>query len=172
MENELQDVKLSSEPGKDKFLFFVEPKNIDNECIGGISFANGVKIFALVSLIQGISNLMEIFQAEIYLEKIGYIISTTLFFLICFSLCLAVFMDNMTFAKLSYWLAAILFILAAIKFLCKSVLKTIEFINPWDGDFLDLKFLTYIFGRGLYWFIYLYFIWIVFCFMANHEKNN
>ena len=172
MENEIQDIKLSSEPGKDKFLFFVEPKNIDNECIGGISLANGIKIFAVVTLIQAISSLMEIFQAEVFLEKLGYIILTTLFFLVCFSLCMAAFMENMTFAKISYWLAAILFIISAVKFLCKSVLKTIEFINPLDGDFLDLKFLTYILGRGLYLFIYLYFIWIVFCFLANHEKNN
>ena len=80
MENEIQDIKLSSEPGKDKFLFFVEPKNIDNECIGGISLANGIKIFAVVTLIQAISSLMEIFQAEVFLEKLGYIILTTLFY--------------------------------------------------------------------------------------------
>ena len=179
MEGNLENVQLSSEnqpnsvPNEDKkFLFFFKPNNIDNECIGGISLINGIKIFAAVSLLQAISYCMEIFSAEIFLEKLGYIALTTAFVIICFCSLFAALNENTTLAKISYWLAGFLFLLAAIKFLCKSVLKIIEFINPWDGDFLQLDFLVYIFGRGLLLFIYLYFIWILFCFISNHEKNN
>ena len=168
----MEDVKLSSEASENKFLFFFQPNNIDNECIGGISLINGIKIFALVSLIQALSNFMEVFNSDFLIEKIGYIILTVLFCIICLCSFLAAVNENTKLAKISYWLAAFLFLLSAIKFLCKGVLKIIEFINPWDGDFLQLDFLVYILGRGLYLFIYLYFIWILFCFISNHEKNN
>ena len=42
------------------------------------------------------------------------------------------------------------------RYICKSVLKIIELITPWDGDFLKLDFLVYVFGYGAYLFIYLY----------------
>ena len=179
MDSNLDNVQLSSEDqtkslqnGDNKFLFFFQPNSIDNECIGGISLINGIKIFAAVSFIQAISSFSEIFNAEIFLEKIGYILLTTAFVIICLCSLFAALNENTTLAKISYWLAGFLFVLAAIKFLCKSVLKIIEFINPWDGDFLQLDFLVYIFVRGLFLFIYLYFIWITFCFLSNHEKNN
>ena len=179
MDSNLDNVQLSSEDqtkslqnGDNKFLFFFQPNSIDNECIGGISLINGIKIFAAVSFIQAISSFSEIFNAEIFLEKIGYILLTTAFVIICLCSLFAALNENTTLAKISYFLAGFLFVLAAIKFLCKSVLKIIEFINPWDGDFLQLDFLVYIFGRGLFLFIYLYFIWITFCFLSNHEKNN
>ena len=179
MENTLEDVKLSSEgqannisPCDKKFLFFFKPNSIDNECIGGISLVNGIFIFAAVSLLLAISNCMDIFNSELFLEKFGYIFLTGIFAIICVCSFFAALKENITLARISYILAGILFILAAVKFLCKSILKIIEFINPWDGDFLQLDFLIYILGRGLLLLIYLYFIWILFCFISNHDKNN
>ena len=179
MENELQNIKLSSEEqanniscDENKFLFFFKPNNIDSQCIGGISLINGIIIFAVVSLIQAISYCMEGFSSTLILEKFGYISLSIIFLLIAIFSFFAAFKENTKCARVAYYLASILFIFAAIKYICKSFLKIIEFINPWDGDFLQLDFAVYIFGRGAYLFIYIYFIWILFCFMANHEKNN
>ena len=174
MENELENsnVKLSSEPGENKFLFFFEPKNVENECIGGISLVNGIYVFAGLSLILAINFCIEIFDRLYFIEKLGYILISLAFVIIAICAFFAAFSENMTLAKISYWMAGILFCLAAIKFICKSILKMIEFINPFDGDFLRLDFIAYIFGRGALLFIFLYFIWIIFCFMSNHEKNN
>ena len=179
MNSELKNLKISLEEqaknvsyGEDKFLFFFEPKNVDNECVGGISLKNGVRIFAAVSLIQALNSCMEIFQTTLLMEKLGYIFLTVVFVIICLCAFFTTLNDNMTLAKAAYWISGIAFLLAAIKFICKSFLKIIEFINPWDGDFLQLDFLVYIFGRGFYLFIYLYFIWILYCYMSNHDKNN
>ena len=115
---------------------------------------------------------MEIFQTTLLMEKLGYIFLTVVFVIICLCAFFTTLNDNMTLAQAAYWISGIAFLLAAIKFICKSFLKIIEFINPWDGDFLQLDFLVYIFGRGFYLFIYLYFIWILYCYMSNHDKNN
>ena len=179
MENELQNIKLATEEqvnnmsyGEDKFLFFFKPKSIDNQCIGGFSLITGIIIFAVVSLLQAISYFSEGFSSTVGVEKFGYILLSIVFLLIAIFSAIAAFKENTTCAKVAYCLASILFIFAAIAYLCKSILKIIEFINPWDGDFLQLDFLIYILGRGLLLFIYLYFIWILFCFISNHEKNN
>ncbi len=174
MENDLENVnvRLASEPGENKFLFFFEPKNVENECIGGISLKNGIYVFAGFSLLLAISYCMEIFDRLYFIEKLGYTLITLAFIIIAFCAFFAAFNENMIMAKISYWTAGVLFCLAAIKFICKSLLKIIDFINPFDGDFLKIDFLIYILGRGALLFIYLYFIWIIFCFMSNHEKNN
>ena len=61
----------------------------------------------------------------------------------------------------------VIFAYQAIVYICKSLLKIIEFITPWDGDFLNLNFLVYIFGYGVYLFIVLYFIWVLYCYMRS-----
>ena len=179
MENELQNIKLASEEqannisyGENKFLFFFKPNSIDNQCIGGFSLINGIIIFAVISLLQAISYCLEGFSSILGQEKFGYISIAIVFLLISVLAFIAAFKENSTCAKACYYLSSILFIFGAIAYICKSLLKIIEFINPWDGDFLQLDFIVYILGRGACLFIYLYFIWILFCFMDNHEKNN
>ena len=78
----------------------------------------------------------------------------------------------MALANISYCIASAVFLIAGVIFLIEIFIKLIEFINPWEGDFLDLGFLTDIFGVGFYLFIYGYFIWIIYCYMGNHVKNN
>ena len=73
---------------------------------------------------------------------------------------------------MSYFIISIIFILEAIKYAAKSVYKVIEFITPWDGDFLKLDFIIYILGYGAYLFIYLYFIYILYRYMIQGKKGN
>ena len=179
MKDQIEDVKLSSEEqanrisvGEDKFLFCFKPENLDNECIFGISLVNGVKIFAAVALLQSLSFLMEIFQTQTFFKKLGYIILTCLFVLISFCAFFSTLNDNMVLANISYCVASAIFLIAGVIFLIEICIKLFEFINPWEGDFLDLGFLTDVFGIGFYLFIYGYFIWIIYCYMGNHVKNN
>jgi len=72
----------------------------------------------------------------------------------------------------SYFIISIIFILEAIKYAAKSVYKIIEFITPWDGDFLKLDFIIYVLGYGAYLFIYLYFIYILYRFMIEGKKGK
>ena len=73
---------------------------------------------------------------------------------------------------MSYFIISIIFILESIKYAAKSVYKVIEFITPWDGDFLKLDFIIYILGYGAYLFIYLYFIYILYRYMNQEKKGN
>ena len=85
--------------------------------------------------------------------------------------------DNYEYARMSYLISAVLFLLYALKYVLKSFIKTIKFITPWEKDFLRLDFLAYIFGYGILLFIILYFVYVLYHYMLELKnqtivKNN
>ena len=47
-EIQLEDMNGSND---EKFLFFFKPDKIDNECVGGISLKNGVRVLSVIVLL-------------------------------------------------------------------------------------------------------------------------
>ena len=156
----------------DKFLFFFDPINIDNKFLFGLSLKNGVQIFAVITLIQAISSFLDIFSPDSFWLFIVAIVAFIIYFVISVYAFLATYKENYSYAKVSYLIIAALFLIDALRYVCKSVIKTIEFITPWDGDFLRLDFLIYVFGYGVYLFIYLYFIYILYRYMIQLKNPS
>ena len=162
-------------PIKDeKFLFFFDPEPIkfDEKFLLGMSLKTGVYIFAAITCVQSLSTFFDIFRAETFWLFIVTIIACLVYLIIsCYGF-LSAYYEKYSYAKVSYFIISIIFILEAIKYAAKSVYKVIEFITPWDGDFLKLDFIIYILGYGAYLFIYLYFIYILYRYMNQEKKGN
>ena len=164
----------------DKFLFFFDPQLVDEKFLFGLPLKTGVFIFSVVALIQALNAFFEIFKPNSFWLFIVSIIAFLVYFTVAFYAFLGALQNNYSFTRLSYIIIAVLFLIEALKYVCKSIYKTIEFITPWDGDFLRLDFLVYIFGYGVYLFIYLYLIYVLYRFMiqarnggsANINLNN
>ena len=164
----------------DKFLFFFDPQLVDEKFLFGLPLKTGVFIFSVVALIQALNAFFEIFKPNSFWLFIVSIIAFLVYFTVAFYAFLGALQNNYSFVRLSYIIIAVLFLIEALKYVCKSIYKTIEFITPWDGDFLRLDFLIYVFGYGVYLFIYLYLIYILYRFMlearnggsANINLNN
>ncbi len=164
----------------DKFLFFFDPQLVDEKFLFGLPLKTGVFIFSVVALIQALNAFFEIFKPNSFWLFIVSIIAFLVYFTVAFYAFLGALQNNYSFVRLSYIIIAVLFLIEALKYVCKSIYKTIEFITPWDGDFLQLDFLIYVFGYGVYLFIYLYLIYILYRFMlearnggsANINLNN
>ena len=164
----------------DKFLFFFDPQLVDEKFLFGLPLKTGVFIFSVVALIQALNAFFEIFKPNSFWLFIVSIIAFLVYFTVAFYAFLGALQNNYSYARLSYIIIAVLFLIEALKYVCKSIYKTIEFITPWDGDFLRLDFLIYVFGYGVYLFIYLYLIYILYRFMlqarnggsANINLNN
>ena len=175
IENQINDNQVRLEeingPNEDKFLFFFTPAKIDRECIGGITLKNGVRILSVIVFYEALSSLVSLFDAD-YTYK--FIISLLFFiFYLCIG-CLALFStfnDNVSLAKISYNILCVLFIIQALFYLLKCSIRLIEFINPWDGDFLKLKIIIFILGKLAYLFIFLYFIYVLFCYVVSLKKS-
>ena len=133
----------------DKFLFFFDPKLMDEKkFLFGLSLKTGVQIFAGIILIQAISTFFDIFSPESFLKFFVNIIAFVVFALAALYAFLSTMNNNFILAKNAYIVTSAVFLVYAIKYICKTLIKVIEFITPWDGDFLQLDFLQYVFGYG------------------------
>ena len=166
--NYLPNASRNLQTNDEKFLFFFDPKLMDEKrFLSFFSLRTGVQIFAVISLIQAISTFFDIFSPGSFVMFFANIVIFFIYLVIGLYAFLSTIKNDYSFAKVSYLIAAALFLLNAIKYVCKSVIKIIEFITPWDGDFLRLDFLVYIFGYGLFLFIVLYFIYVLYHYMLE-----
>ena len=166
--NYLPNASRNLQTNDEKFLFFFDPKLMDEKkFLSFFSLRTGVQIFAVISLIQAISTFFDIFSPGSFVMFFANIVIFFIYLVIGLYAFLSTIKNDYSFAKVSYLIAAALFLLNAIKYVCKSVIKIIGFITPWDGDFLRLDFLVYIFGYGLFLFIVLYFIYVLYHYMLE-----
>ena len=179
--NFLPNASRNLKTNDDKFLFVCDPKMIDEKFlfffdakimeekkfICGLSLQTGVLIFAIISIIQAISSFFSIFSPGSFFMFFVNIVVFFIYLVIGFYGVLCIIKKDYDYARVCYLIASALFILNAIKYICKSVLKIIKFITPWEGDFLKLDFLIYIFGYGIFYLVILYFIYIIYHYMLE-----
>ena len=155
----------------EKFLFFFDPVNIEQEkFLFGFTLKAGVQIFSIITIIQALNSFLDIFIPYSFWLFFISIFAFIFQFLIAFYAFASTIKNNYLYAKVSYLIISVVFLIESIYYVSKSILQVIEFITPWDNDFLRLDFLIYIFGYGVFLFIYLYFIYILYRFM--HELKN
>ena len=158
---------------EDKFLFFFDPKLMDEKkFLFGLSLKTGVQIFAGIILIQAISTFFDIFSPESFLKFFVNIIAFIVFALAALYAFLSTMNNNFILAKNAYIVTSAVFLVYAIKYICKTLIKVIEFITPWDGDFLQLDFLQYVFGYGALLLIILYFIYVLYHYMLELKNPS
>ena len=173
MINYLPNASRNLQTNDEKFLFFFDPQIMDEKkFLFGLSLKTGVQIFSVVALIQAISSFFDIFRPGSFFMFFVNIVIFVIYLAIAFYAFLATLKNDYTFAKVSYLIASALFLLNAIKYICKTIIKIIEFITPWDGDFLKLDFLVYVFGYGIFLFVILYFIYVLYHFMLELKSPN
>jgi hypothetical protein len=171
--NYLPNASRNLPTNDEKFLFFFDPQLMDEKkFLFGFSLKTGVQVFAVVSLIQAISTFFDIFSPDSFIMFFANIVIFLIYLVIGAYALLSTIKNDYCFAKVSYLIAAALFLLNALKYVCKSVIKVIEFITPWDGDFLRLDFLVYIFGYGIFLLIILYLIYVLYHYMLELKQSN
>lgn len=154
------------------FLFCVKPKTLDKQTIGGFTLKTGVRVFSVFIFLEALNTLVDLFSADTFWKFICYLLVFIFFLMVGFYVLYSTIKDKLSFARIGYFGISVIFIVQVIHYVAQSILKIIDFITPWDGDFLKLRFLVYIFGEGLFLFIYLYFIWVLFCFMKTLEDSS
>ena len=161
--NNNYDVKLDElkDPSQEKFLFCIVPDKVDTQCIAGLSLKNGVRILSGILLYEALYSLNQSWDTKYTSKFIFRLLLGLCYLCIACLLCYITFKENLPYTKISFIIVEILFILEFLYYLLKSFLRTFEFINPWDGDFLNLKNILYIVGDLAYLFVFLYFIYVL-----------
>lgn len=169
----LPKVSSNIQTNDEKFLFFFDPKIMDEKkFLFGLSLKTGVQIFSVILLIQAITSFFDIFKPSSFIMFFVNIFAFIIYFAAAAYAFLSTIKDNYSYARVSYLIVSVLFLLVAVVYVCKSVIKIIEFITPWDGDFLHLDFLEYIFGYGVLLFIILYLIYVLYHYMLELKNPS
>ena len=156
----------------EKFLFFFKPVKVNEEkFLFGLSLKTGVQIFSIITIIQAINSFLDIFSPYSFWLFLISMIAFIFQFVISLYAFISTLKEKASYAKTAYLFISVLFLLQAVYYISKSVLQVIEFITPWDKDFLRLDFLIYIFGYGIFLFIYLYFIYILYLYMLKLKSS-
>ena len=156
----------------DHFLFFFEPKIMDvKRFLFCLSLKTGTQIFSVIMLIQAISSFLDIFSGS-FLGFFAKIIAFGFYFVAGFYTLVSTLKDEYLFARVGYLFISIVFLFNAFYFVCKTFIDVIEFITPWDSKFLQLGFLIDFFGYGIFLFIYLYMIYVLYHFMLELKNPN
>ena len=156
----------------EKFLFFFDPKIVDETLLFGLSLKTGVYIISIFILLQGLNAFFKIFEPDSFWIFIISIFAFLIYFSISFYAFMGVYNNNYRFLKVSYLAISLLFIIEALKYLSRSVYRVIKFITPWEGSFLKQKLLIYVFGYGVYLLIYLYLIYALYKYMLQAKNSS
>ena len=170
--NYLPDLSERFPGADDKFLFFFEPVILEEKFFFGLSLKTGVQIFSIITLIQAINAFLDIFRPYSFWLFLISIIAFVIHFAVAFYAFLSTLKNNYSYSKVSYLIISVLFLIEAAYYISRSVLKIIDFITPWDADFLQLNFLIYIFGYGIFLLFYLYFIYILYRYMLQIKNGE
>ena len=168
----LPDLSKKIPTEDNKFLFIFPPEIVEDKFLFGLTFKTGVQIFSIITLIQAISSFFFFFSPGNFWLFLVAIFAFCFYCVIAIYAFLSTMRPNYDYARVSYLMIAALFLIITLRYLCKSIVKIIDFITPWDGDFLRIDFLIYIFGYGIYLFIYLYFIYILYRYMIQIKDNS
>ena len=156
----------------EKFLYFFTPGKLDQQCLFGFSLKTGVKVFSIMILCHAINVLMDLIHPGTLWNFLMYsIVFITFIFIAAYSF-YSTINENYIFVKFSYIIIGLIFAYQTIKYGCKSILRFIAFITPWGKYFFNMNLFVYVLGKGIYLFIGLYFIWILYCYMLSIKGAN
>ena len=157
---------------EEKFLFFFHPAYLDNTMIMELRLETGAQLLALCFLLELFSTFKDILVATSILNIILYFFLSFIFFLVSFYTYYSTIHQKIYYIKFAYLIASVITLLRLIEYFINSLYLIICFVNPFHDDFLDLDFITYVLGKGVYLFIYLYLMWIYYCFMVRPEGHG
>ena len=174
IENNIQNIPSeikNNEISEDNFLFFFKPE-ISQETICGLTQNISVKIIGIISLISSISYFISCFSGEFFFDGIYEILICIICLIIAFYSFYSALNENSDYAKIAYFSSVILFLIFFIKFLFETLYDIVKFLNIFGSDFLDIKDIFSDIAEGCALLLFLYLVWIIYCFMVNLRNGR
>ena len=169
-EIEIKD-KEEQKNKSEKFIFLFET-NIIDDTFYGFSLKTIVRVISIFTLMISITEFFDTLKNNTFLNLIYHLIISIAFLIITYYIFYSTIEINVNYAFLGYFIYSILWIFLLIKYLFQASLMLVGYLNPYENDFFRIKLLTYIFIEAFILGIYLYFVWILFCYYVNVKRGN
>jgi len=172
VENIVSDDINNPDINSENFLFFIKPNEIDEGGVCGLEQKLTVQIISVIALFSAgcafisslgkdniFSLLWDLFISVFFLLVAGYTFYSTI---------------NLkdTYANIGYVIYSILWIINCFEITCETIYYLFKFFYPFSSYFFRPKILAYIFCEWLGLILFLYLLWIVFCFMINLKRGK
>ena len=174
IENNIQNIPSEIKKGEfstDNFLFFFNPE-VSTETICGLTQNISVKIIGIISLICSISYFLSTFSGEFFFDGLYELLLCILCLIIAFYSFYSALNENSDYAKIAYFSSVILFLIFFIEFLFETLYDIVRFLNIFGNDFLDIKDIFSDIAEGCGLLLFLYLVWIIYCFMVNLRNGR
>ena len=174
IENNIQNIPSEIKKGEfstDNFLFFFNPE-VSTETICGLTQNISVKIIGIISLICSISYFLSTFSGEFFFDGLYELLLCILCLIIAFYSFYSALNENSDYAKIAYFSSVILFLIFFIEFLFETLYDIVRFLNIFGSDFLDIKDIFSDIAEGCGLLLFLYLVWIIYCFMVNLRNGR
>jgi hypothetical protein len=174
IENNIQNIPSEIKKGEfstDNFLFFFNPE-VSTETICGLTQNISVKIIGIISLICSISYFLSTFSGEFFFDGLYELLLCILCLIIAFYSFYSALNENSDYAKIAYFSSVILFLIFFIEFLFETLYDIVRFLNIFGSDFLDIKDIFSDIAEGCALLLFLYLVWIIYCFMVNLRNGR
>jgi hypothetical protein len=161
----------SSNPDKDKFLFFFEPEVMAVDCCCGCSLKTGVQIIAILFVFASLSKFFSSLHMSSFLE----IFLSGLLFLLYFTAGVCILYSSMTFnfiyAHTAYFIYAIIFFFYLVDDLLLVIMVFSGISTPMPSENIFVTGIVLLCAILITLSIQLYMIWIVFSY-SIHTKHK
>lgn len=157
---------------EEKFLFFYQPGRLNTDLMGRFELVTGVRILGICFLFEALSSCIDIVKSNTFVKFIISILAAVLYAISAFYILYSTFNPKRLYIKIAYLTAAFIMTILLLAFLIQAFYAISCFLYPFNDDFLKLDFLNYLFGRGAWLFVYLYLVWILYCYMERSKGNG
>ena len=161
----------NNENEPETFLFLFETNKIE-ENFYGFGLKTIVRIISIFTLLISIIEFFDAFGNENFINLIFDLIISIILLTVTYYGFYSTIDLNVNKAYLAYLIYAILWVVLLIKYLVKSTLMIFGYIIIYENDFFRLGTICYILIEAFILVMYLYFVWIFFCYYVNMKRGN
>ena len=163
---------VNQEISSENFLFFFKPNKIDEDGFCGVEQKLSVRIIALIALISACcAFITSLVKNNMFLLLWDLFISVV-FLIVAFFTFYSTINLKESYANIGYVVYSILWIINFSVIICETIYYLFVFFFPFSNYFFSLRIIIYIFCEWFGLILFLYFLWIVFCFMKNLAKRK
>jgi len=164
----IEKVEFNSE----NFLFFFKPTKIDEDGFCGLEKKISVRIISLITLFSACCSFISALGKDNIFLLLWDLLISVFFLIVAFFTFYSTINLKESYANIGYVVYSILWIINFSVIICETIYYLFAFLFPFSNYFFSLRILIYIFCEWFGLILFLYLLWIVFCFMISLKKFN
>jgi hypothetical protein len=172
VENKVSQDLNNPDINSENFLFFIKPNEIDEDGVCGLDQKLTVRIISVIALFSAGCAFISSLGKDNIFSLLWDLFISVFFLIVAFYTFYSTINLKDTYANIGYVVYSILWLINCLGIVCETIYYLFKFFYPFSDNFFRPRILAYIFCEWLGLILFLYLLWIVFCFMINLKRGK